>query len=61
VESDLALVKNAAFIKWNTPIGYADCFVVATAQQYNVEIITGDPEFKKIEHAFKIHCLPQRE
>ncbi|MBN2009050.1 type II toxin-antitoxin system VapC family toxin [candidate division KSB1 bacterium] len=60
VENDWPLVKKAAFIKWNTPISYANCFVAATAQQFAAKIVTGDPEFKKLEHAFEIEWLPQR-
>jgi predicted nucleic acid-binding protein len=39
----------AARIKAKHPISYADAFVVATALSKEGRIVTGDPEFKKVE------------
>jgi ribonuclease VapC len=41
---------KAAEVKAEYVISYADCFAVATAEQLSASIITGDPEFKKVEH-----------
>jgi len=50
-------VVAAARIKSEVPISFADCFAVATAQRENAIVLTGDPEFKKIEHMVKIDWL----
>lgn len=39
----------AARIKAKYPISYADAFVVATAINKRARIVTGEPEFKKVE------------
>jgi len=43
------LVYHAAEYKAEYAISYADCFVLASALEYNSIIVTGDPEFKKVE------------
>ncbi len=30
-------------------ISYADCFILASAIEHKATIVTGDPEFKKVE------------
>ena len=50
-------VVAAARIKSEVPISFADCFAVATAQRENAIVLTGDPEFKKIEHMVKVDWL----
>jgi len=42
-------VLAAAHIKAGYPISYADAFTVALAQELGATIVTGDPEFKKVE------------
>ena len=42
-------VLSAARIKSQYPVSYADAFVVALAQELNASIVTGDPEFRKVE------------
>ncbi|MBN1667430.1 MAG: type II toxin-antitoxin system VapC family toxin [Anaerolineales bacterium] len=42
------LVLDAAHIKAQHAISYADAFVVALAQQENATILTGDPEFQAL-------------
>jgi ribonuclease VapC len=44
------LVFQAAEYKAQYSISYADCFVLASALEYKAVIVTGDPEFKKVEH-----------
>ena len=51
------LVFEAAEIKADYPISYADSFAVACAREQSAEIITGDPDFKKVEHLAKIHWI----
>jgi predicted nucleic acid-binding protein len=38
-------IWNAALLKGQYPIAYADAFAAALAQKYNCPVITGDPEF----------------
>jgi ribonuclease VapC len=51
------LVFEAAEIKADYPISYADCFAAACATDQSAEIVTGDPDFKKVEHLVKIHWI----
>jgi len=48
------VIFSASEIKAEYAISYADCFAVATALKVNASIITGDPEFKKVERLVKI-------
>ena len=45
-----ALIFQAAEYKAQYPLSYADCFVLASALEQKAVIVTGDPEFKKVEH-----------
>ncbi len=49
-----SLVYQASEYKTQYSISYADCFVLASAIEYKATIVTGDPEFKKIEHLVDI-------
>ena len=55
--NDFQDVIDAARIKAEYPLSFADCFAVATARRESAIILTGDPEFKKIEHLAKIESL----
>jgi len=48
------IILTASEIKAEHAISYADCFAVATAQKVKASIITGDPEFKKVENLVEI-------
>jgi len=48
------LILRASEIKAEYAISYADCFAVATALDHTTTIVTGDPEFKKVEHLASI-------
>ncbi len=50
-------VMQAAKIKAQYPISYADCFAVATAIREKAVIITGDPDFKHVEKIVEIDWL----
>jgi len=50
-------VIEAAKIKAQFPVSYADCFVVATAIREKASIITGDPDFKHVEKIVAIDWL----
>jgi predicted nucleic acid-binding protein len=49
-----SLVFEAAEYKAQYSISYADCFILASAIEHKAIIITGDPEFKKVEHLVDI-------
>ena len=51
------LVLEAAEIKSRYPIAYADAFALASALREKACIVTGDPEFKEVEHLAEIHWL----
>jgi uncharacterized protein len=57
VSNDFGGVIEAARIKAEYPLSFADCFAVATARREEAIILTGDPEFKKIEHLAEIEWL----
>jgi len=48
------LVLQAAEFKAQYSISYADCFVLVSAIDKKAAIVTGDPEFKKVEHLAEI-------
>jgi ribonuclease VapC len=54
IDADRRLTLSAAHIKKDCPIAYADCFAAALAQISNATVVTGDPEFHKIETAFNL-------
>jgi len=57
VSNGFADVINAAKIKAEHPLSFADCFAVDTARKYNAVIMTGDPEFKRVEQLVEIEWL----
>ena len=42
-------IWSAALLKSRFPISYADGFAAALAQKYNCPLVTGDPEFHRVE------------
>jgi len=48
---------RAAEIKAQYAISYADCFAAATAEKLSASIITGDPEFKKVESLVSVDWI----
>ena len=48
------LIFKAAELKARFAISYADAFAVASAIEYNATVVTGDPEFRQVEHLVKI-------
>ena len=57
IDATRELVLDAAHIKANYALSYADAFVVALAQRENGIILTGDPEFQTAEELVKIEWL----
>jgi len=56
-EATMERVLSAAHIKGKFPISYADAFAVALAQEMTATLVTGDPEFKRVESLVKIMWL----
>jgi len=52
-------ILEAARVKALYPISYADAFSVSLAMEYDIPLVTGDPEFKKIAHLVEIVWLPK--
>jgi predicted nucleic acid-binding protein len=52
-------MKLAGWHKARGGLSYADSFAAALAKEYDVPILTGDPEFRNVEqHGVKIDWLP---
>jgi len=45
-----SLIFQAAEYNAQYSISYADCFILASAVEHKAVIVTGDPEFKKVQH-----------
>jgi ribonuclease VapC len=52
---DFSMVELAAELKSEYPFSYGDAFCAATALRHNAILVTGDPEFRRIEQRIKIH------
>ena len=50
-------VLDAAHIKANHAISYADAFAVALAKELDAPVLTGDPEFEKMEPLVQVFWL----
>jgi ribonuclease VapC len=57
VPADRSLVFEAAHIKARYPVSYADSFSVALAKRTGARVMTGDPEFKAVEHEVPVRWL----
>jgi ribonuclease VapC len=49
-----ALVFRAAEYKAEFNMSFADCFALASAVEHNAVLVTGDPEFRAVQHLVKI-------
>ncbi|MBW2020619.1 MAG: type II toxin-antitoxin system VapC family toxin [Deltaproteobacteria bacterium] len=57
IEADQALTYEAAKLKGKYKIAYADCFAAALSLRLKAPVVTGDPEFKKLEHKISIQWI----
>ena len=57
VPNSFADILEAAKIKAQFPISYADAFAAATAIRMNAVIVTADLEFRSVEHLVTIDWL----
>ena len=61
VEFDEVLWLKAAEIKGSYSVSFCGAFVAATAYLIDATIVTGDPEFKKLQDQFSIHWLTKKK
>jgi len=52
-----SLVFQAAELKAQYALSYADCFALACAINHSAVLVTGDPEFKSVEHLVTIEWI----
>ena len=51
------LVYRAAELKAVYAMSYADTFAVASAMEHKACLVSGDPEFRQVEHLVKIEWV----
>ena len=59
IDADQQLTYDAAKLKGNYKIAYADCFAAALAIRLDAFVVTGDPEFEKLENEVRIEWIQQ--
>lgn len=57
VPVDLELASRAGWFKLRGGISFADCVAAALAHRDGIPLITGDPEFKRVEDVIRIEWL----
>ena len=57
VEANQGLTYEAAKLKARYKIAYADCFAAALSLRLKASVVTGDPEFKKLEDEISIQWI----
>jgi predicted nucleic acid-binding protein len=50
-------VLEAARVKAQFPLSYADAFAISTALRSQAMVVTGDPEFRAVAHLVEILWL----
>jgi ribonuclease VapC len=54
---DQELTYEAAKLKGQYKVAYADCFAAALSLRLRAPVVTGDPEFKKLEDKISIQWI----
>jgi predicted nucleic acid-binding protein len=57
VSVDWKLARQAARLKAETPIAFADCFAAALAQIRDCAVVTGDKEFQRLEGRVRVEWM----
>lgn len=57
IEVDLEATIAASKLKSRYSVAYANCFAASLAKQKDVKVITGDPEFKKLEEEIRVEWI----
>ena len=58
VDADMELSAAAARVKAAFPVSLADAYATALAQRLSAAVVTGDPDFKRLEDIVKVEWLP---
>lgn len=61
VDIDRELALRAAYLKGSHRMAYADCLAAALAQRLGGAIVTGDPDFRQVEHLVAVEWLPSAD
>jgi ribonuclease VapC len=56
-DADLGLTVSAARIKAAFPVSLADAYAAALAQRLNAAVLTGDPDFQRLEGGVAVEWL----
>jgi ribonuclease VapC len=51
------IILQAARLKAQHALSYADCIAAASAMAYQAVLVTGDKEFRTVQHLFKIEWI----
>ena len=54
VDANWEITRQAAVYKSKGGLSYADCFTAALGKLRQAEVVTGDPEFRKLDGEIKI-------
>jgi len=57
VDADLDLTVRAARVKAVSPVSLADAYAAALAQRLEAAVLTGDPDFQRLEGAVAVQWL----
>lgn len=57
IDADRSLTYEAVKLKGKYKIAFADCFAAALSLKLKAPIVTGDPEFKKLEEKVSIRWI----
>src|SRR5574341_196806 len=57
---DWPLTRQAAAYKKSGGLSFADCYAAAVAKAWNATLVTGDPEFKRLEKEIEIRWLRRK-
>ncbi len=51
------IIASASEVKAKYALSYTDCFAAACALKLGASVVTGDPEFKNVEHMVEVDWL----
>jgi ribonuclease VapC len=51
------MALEAAKLKGAYPLAYAHCFAAALAIRKNAKVVTGDPDFRKLENILSVEWM----
>ena len=57
VSVDWELAQQAAWFKSKYKLAFGDCFAAALAKLRDVEVVTGDPEFRQLAGQVRVHWV----